>query len=1497
MAYGLKYTQYIERGGAQVQIKVYEKDWAGASYGMAHVTGLSLQIIGGQSNILSPLLKTSLSFSLVDAYDQGTTQADGTACVNAQNEKCGRWEEFFTPDATKYKVELISRPSPSASASVIWTGFITPDSWSENMIYRGSVTITARDMLGALQDKEFDLTGRVSVRDVITGALAACECPMSLQLTEAHFLVNSNGHSILDHTFAASTFSGDTWAQALEKTLDSLGLVLRYNGTNKVVLTSLRYLAADTTIGAHGIEFINRSGLRQLDPAVKKIVEVFNVQTVQVAAEDPAASSFRATGSNLTQRAPCSYSLPHDKSIPGYALTAPLTGGWTGYLAVPRPTQVYQDLGAIPDRGLYFLTDIITAGISASWSNPLIRAPFSFCLAQDGPVMRYTVNGATTIVLALSSFQDIVLSKLRVVIQAAVNGQARYLNTEGVWQTQLVEHEIDPGATVNVPALEGGEGFTIVINNIATAYNGDWQIPECTAVALSLSVSPAQSSTTPTEYKTTTIYNEENNVVINRAPKIGSASSDFCTPFVENVLALGDDIAPDEWNWPGASAYFPLAVMIQAQVLCFHAAAASVFTGTAHDKATPEAAALPGYRIGYYDRVGVLLSGTYDFCSGFVAQTIAREFYTWEEVWGAFAPDYTTVSGAGKGSTSATGAGGSSASGGSSGGGGGTSVNYFEPDGDYGNGIKLRDSYDGLRLPGIRLGGGDAALDLEVITVNGQRCLHSPLPIFSDKDIAGFYDGGSGGSPSDFDEAAMWAALGGTIGVNEVIDISHIPNLPTTKIYDLETWISGKGFLTQVPVASSSQLGGVKIGSGISIASDGTISAASSEELALAVAMNASRLDDLEAAFDAPVFGELYAETLRSRSASATELWIGAVRLWYQDGSVRVSGGVLADGDVSGFYNGGSGGGGGSFDESAMWQALGTDITTQVIDASHLPTSPVTSVVGLTGAISQADLRTALGLGSFAYISSLAFSGLSSHPTTLAGYGITDAAFGTPGTDYVPVTLGGTTKNVLTAHQSLAGYLTTTSAAATYETIANVDAVEQRLALALGTNEARIAALEEWAEAPAVGELYVENLRARMAATDEIRIGGVTITADMIDGKPYLMIAGGVTATLDVSGFYDGGSGGSGSSSFDEAAMWTALGGTIGTNEKVSTAHLPMSDLDTWVAGKGFVTSSGVTSISMTVPTGFSVSGVPITSTGTLALAFASGYSLPTTAKQGNWDSAYSNSHTHSNKSVLDGITSSKVNNWDAAYGWGNHANAGYLLATTAAGTYETIGNVDTVEKRLAAALGVAIARLNTLDDWTADVVPELQRYTDTVLGDVRQPLEVALACCASRLDALEYAFADGQFADLKVTTLGVDYLATRGNAWIGGSVCAAGDVGGFYGSDRALKDDIRDFSCKSAADILRRIRLVSFTWNARASRLNADNVGEDFGVIAQEVEAACPRMVRHGHYGEDLLGVDYSKRLPSVLLGGWHDHERRIAALERENKQLKEKLRQNGCI
>ena len=49
-----------------------------------------------------------------------------------------------------------------------------------------------------------------------------------------------------------------------------------------------------------------------------------------------------------------------------------------------------------------------------------------------------------------------------------------------------------------------------------------------------------------------------------------------------------------------------------------------------------------------------------------------------------------------------------------------------------------------------------------------------------------------------------------------------------------------------------------------------------------------------------------------------------------------------------------------------------------------------------------------------------------------------------------------------------------------------------------------------------------------------------------------------------------------------------------------------------------------VTSVNMTVPTGLSVSGAPITTFGTLAVSYTTGYSIPTTAKQSEWDTAYS---------------------------------------------------------------------------------------------------------------------------------------------------------------------------------------------------------------------------------------------------------------------------------
>lgn len=63
-----------------------------------------------------------------------------------------------------------------------------------------------------------------------------------------------------------------------------------------------------------------------------------------------------------------------------------------------------------------------------------------------------------------------------------------------------------------------------------------------------------------------------------------------------------------------------------------------------------------------------------------------------------------------------------------------------------------------------------------------------------------------------------------------------------------------------------------------------------------------------------------------------------------------------------------------------------------------------------------------------------------------------------------------------------------------------------------------------------------------------------------------------------------------------------------------------------------------VTSVDMSVPTGFAISGNPITTSGTLALAFAAGYSLPTNATQANWTTAYNDSITAFSYNTSTGV-------------------------------------------------------------------------------------------------------------------------------------------------------------------------------------------------------------------------------------------------------------------
>ena len=126
------------------------------------------------------------------------------------------------------------------------------------------------------------------------------------------------------------------------------------------------------------------------------------------------------------------------------------------------------------------------------------------------------------------------------------------------------------------------------------------------------------------------------------------------------------------------------------------------------------------------------------------------------------------------------------------------------------------------------------------------------------------------------------------------------------------------------------------------------------------------------------------------------------------------------------------------------------------------------------------------------------------------------------------------------------------------------------------------------------------------------------------------------------------------------------------TNDKgYLTAHQSLASYYTKaeIDAKGYTTNKGtVTSVALTLPTGLTCATKTITTSGTFAISLASGYSIPTTTKQTAWDGAVSAKHTHSNKSVLDDISSAKVTHWDSAYDW-------YALMTTDEETADGIIN------------------------------------------------------------------------------------------------------------------------------------------------------------------------------------------------------------------------------
>ena len=100
--------------------------------------------------------------------------------------------------------------------------------------------------------------------------------------------------------------------------------------------------------------------------------------------------------------------------------------------------------------------------------------------------------------------------------------------------------------------------------------------------------------------------------------------------------------------------------------------------------------------------------------------------------------------------------------------------------------------------------------------------------------------------------------------------------------------------------------------------------------------------------------------------------------------------------------------------------------------------------------------------------------------------------------------------------------------------------------------------------------------------------------------------------------------------------------------------------------------------------------------------------------------------------------------------------------------------------------------------------------------------------------------------------------LKVHGGLYVTSNISADADITAFYSSDIKLKDNISNISFP--LEKIEQLNGVQFAWNSLAE----DKTGEEYGVIAQEVEQVLPLAVTERDNG--FKAVRYEKLIPLLI-------------------------------
>ena len=602
---------------------------------------------GDQADIDTPIVKTSLEMVFVDAPDL------------EDERKCGYWEEFYTSSATEYRVRL------KKDGAVEWTGYVTPDSFSESLQYRGSVTIIARDNLGALQDFEFDApqdpTGLISLKTIVSTGLQKISFPMSYKWGNvgARKLPYSSEsqEDVLNARFNNRSFADRTWQEAVEDVLFACGLAIRYVGHNSFVITSLRDIPLYDKNYWWEVPILDvrfcAYGQRELAPAVKLIREEVTFETSEQIIDPYTPAKAYDAGTTYKYG-----DIVNGTAKPIHIINKGLFKGATLektiFLDVFR-YDVYQNYrygkgGEIHNPDIVYVCANLAGGTEETNNR---KVGFSVKV----PAGSYKVTFEVNKVIALY-YQETAVGYADYPIEYwRFNYEGKFTGSDGTVKTlsnrsgtTIVDPEWKEGNltaghlisgvelpySVESPVLTTNVDGTITItltpaslpmNSSEISDGGYLGIANFTIKAIDNAGFPIMDV-----LRIRTNYNEKNNVVLNRQPNYAPNISNILSPSqIKNAIYVKSSnkyIGSENWKYHNADISQKLGVLIHQQMLSYYAKPNNVLTG---ELATDNPLFNALYE--WNGKKHLLTSGALNVITGRMENVVLREFARYDHMW------------------------------------------------------------------------------------------------------------------------------------------------------------------------------------------------------------------------------------------------------------------------------------------------------------------------------------------------------------------------------------------------------------------------------------------------------------------------------------------------------------------------------------------------------------------------------------------------------------------------------------------------------------------------------------------------------------------------------------------------------------------------------------------------------------------------------------------------------------------------------------------------